>query len=141
MQPQLIDVLKRAHAYRGASFVEILQNCIVYNDGVFDQLNNKKIAAEHQLWVEHGQPLVFGKARDKGLRIKPGTLQLEVIQIGEQGLSIDDVLVHDETDVMLATLLTRGQGPQWPTPLGVLYCDATATPASARCFKHADNSR
>jgi 2-oxoglutarate ferredoxin oxidoreductase subunit beta len=126
-QAQLIGVLKRAHGFRGASFVEILQNCIVYNDGIFQQLSDKKILAEHQLWVEHGQPLLFGKEKDKGLRIKPGRLELEVIQLGQDGLTIDDVLVHDETDPMLATLLARLDQNQFPTPLGVLYCDPAET--------------
>jgi 2-oxoglutarate ferredoxin oxidoreductase subunit beta len=126
-QVQLIELLKRAHAFRGTSFVEILQNCIVYNDGIYEHLTDKKIQAEHQLWVEHGKPLLFGQEQDKGLRIKPGRLELEVIQLGHDGLSVDDILIHDETDPILATMLARLDKTQFPTPLGVLYCDPAET--------------
>jgi len=68
----LVGVLERAHAHRGASFVEVFQNCVVFNDGVFDNFTAKEIAPEAQLPVEHGKPLLFGKSRDKGLRLVPG---------------------------------------------------------------------
>ncbi|MDP6953845.1 MAG: 2-oxoacid:ferredoxin oxidoreductase subunit beta, partial [Alphaproteobacteria bacterium] len=66
-------VLSAAHAHRGASFVEIYQNCIVYNDDVFADFTARDVAAERQLLVEHGKPLIFGAKRDKGLRFAPGT--------------------------------------------------------------------
>lgn len=127
MQPSLAAVLQRARAFEGTGFVEILQNCIVYNDAIFDPLTDKKTAADNQLWLQHGQPLVFGANGDKGLRLRPGKLQLEAVQLGDHGITEDDVLVHDETDAMLATLLANLSGPQWPTPLGVLYCEPAPT--------------
>ena len=122
-QAPLVDVLKRAHAHRGASFVEVFQNCVVYNDGVFDAFTEKSVAAEQQLHVEHGQPLRFGKAQPRGLRLVPGKLELEVVTLGERGLGEADLLVHDETNRALAALLAALQPPAFPMALGVLYCD------------------
>src|SRR5437879_10459621 len=99
-QPHLIGVLKRAHAHRGASFIEILQNCVVFNDAVFEHITGKEVAPDAQVLVEHGKPLVFGKSKEKGLRLKSGTLELEVVPA-----TAPDVLVHDETNRALAQLL------------------------------------
>ena len=121
-QKHLPVVLKRAHAYRGAAFVEIFQNCIVYNDGVFGAFTDRKVAAEAQIHVEHGQPLIFGAARDKGLRLVPSGLDLEVVRLGENGVTEADVLVHDETNRALAVMLAAMEAPSRPVALGVLYC-------------------
>ncbi|MEX0758458.1 MAG: 2-oxoacid:ferredoxin oxidoreductase subunit beta [Tistlia sp.] len=121
-QKQLPEVLKRAHGHRGASFVEIFQNCIVYNDGAFEHFTARDVVEEMQIYVEHGRPLVFGKNRDKGLRLKPGSIALEVVELGAEGPEAAGVLVHDETDRMLATLLA-GLQPPLPVAIGVLYCD------------------
>ena len=122
-QQHLPEVLKRAHAHRGTSFVEIFQNCIVYNDAIFSDFTDKAVAADTQLQVEHGKPLIFGEGRDKGLRVKPGSLRLEVVRPGQDGVGVDDLLVHDETDRMMATALAAMQPPEFPMALGVLYCD------------------
>lgn len=122
-QPHLIGVLKRAHAHRGASFVEIFQNCVVYNDGVFDEFTERSVAPERQLLVEHGQPLVWGKASRRGLRLRPQSLELEVVTLGEHGITEADVLVHDETNRTLAALLASLAPPAYPEVLGVLYCN------------------
>ncbi|NIR43475.1 MAG: 2-oxoacid:ferredoxin oxidoreductase subunit beta, partial [Gemmatimonadetes bacterium] len=71
---------------------------IVFNDDAFADFTDRKIADEMQVHVQHGSPLLFGKEMKKGLRVKPGTLRLEVVTVGEDGVSADDVLVHDETD-------------------------------------------
>ncbi len=120
-QKELPGILARAHAHKGASFVEIYQNCIVYNDAVFDAFTDKAHAADNQLWVEHGKPMLFGKDRQKGLRIKPGRLALEVVTVGQDGISMDDVLVHDETDKALAHMLLGLEQPAFPVVLGVVY--------------------
>ena len=122
LQKHLPEVLIRAARHRGASFVEILQNCIVYNDNVFGAITDRAIAEEAQIHVVHGEPLVFGKERSKGLRLKPGGLELEVVTLGE-GPGEDDLLRHDETSRPLATLLAAMQPPTLPLALGVLYCD------------------
>jgi 2-oxoglutarate ferredoxin oxidoreductase subunit beta len=118
--PQLIEVLKRAHQHQGASFVEIFQNCIVFNDAVFEAFTNKKVAPEEQLYVEHGKPMLFGKDRTRGIRLDPKKLALDVVTIGENGVTEADVLVHDETNRTLATMLV---GLERPVAVGVLYCE------------------
>jgi 2-oxoglutarate ferredoxin oxidoreductase subunit beta len=125
-QKRLPEVLKRAHAHKGASFVEIYQNCIVYNDGTFDYFTRREKATEAQIHVEHGQPLIFGERRDKGLRAKPGSFELEVVRLGENGVGEADLLVHDEANRMLATMLVGLRPPEFPKALGVLYCDPMA---------------
>ena len=122
-QAQMPGILKRAHAHRGTSFVEIFQNCIVYNDGVHDAFADRSVAAEMQVHAEHGKPLVLGKDRGKGLRLRPGALELEVVKLGEDGAAEADILVHDETNRTLATMLAAMQPPHMPVALGVLYCD------------------
>ncbi len=122
-QKRLVDTLTRAHQHRGASFVEVFQNCVVFNDDVFADFTSRDLASDNQLHVEHGKPLVFGKDNAKGLRIKPGTLALEVVEVGEDGVAHSDVLVHDERDKALAGLLAAMQPPVFPMALGVLYCN------------------
>jgi 2-oxoglutarate ferredoxin oxidoreductase subunit beta len=116
-------VLKQAHAHRGASFIEVFQNCVVFNDGVFDNFTTKEAAPDNQLHLEHGLPLLFGRERQKGLRLKPGRLELEVVTLGEGGFGLDDVLVHDQRNKVMAQMLAGLQPPEFPVALGVLYCD------------------
>ncbi len=111
------SVLEAAHGFEGASFVEIYQNCIVYNDGVFNSFTEKDKAADTQLRVEHGKPLVFGAGGSKGLAFDSKTLALKVVD-AKAGLS--DVLVHDETNRTLAQLLLTMQQPEFPVALGVI---------------------
>ncbi|HEX9581691.1 MAG TPA: 2-oxoacid:ferredoxin oxidoreductase subunit beta [Gemmatimonadales bacterium] len=123
LTPHLIAVLKRARGYRGASFVEVFQNCVVYNDDVFADFTEKSVAPEAQLHVEHGKPLLFGAGKKKGLLLRPGTLDLEVVTVGDGGVAEQNILVHDEKNRILATLLLSLQPPAFPMVLGVLYCD------------------
>ncbi|HLW28241.1 MAG TPA: 2-oxoacid:ferredoxin oxidoreductase subunit beta, partial [Kiloniellales bacterium] len=122
-QKRMPEILKRARAHRGTAMVEILQNCIVYNDGVFDTFAARDVAAERQLHLEHGQPLIFGGERDKGLRLKPGTLCPEVVSLADVPES--ELLVHDETDPLLANLLASLE-PPFPVAFGVLYAASRA---------------
>jgi 2-oxoglutarate ferredoxin oxidoreductase subunit beta len=119
-QGPLVEVLKRAHAHRGASFVEVFQNCLVFNDGVFDDFADRAVAEERQLHVEHGRPLVFGKDRQKGLRLDPASLALEVVALGDGGVTLGEIVVHDETNRALAGMLGALE-PPGPVALGVLY--------------------
>jgi len=123
LQAHLVGVLERAHAHRGASFVEVFQNCVVFNDGAFDSFTAKDGAAETQLHVEHGKPLVFGARKDRGLRLKPGKLELEVVTLSEGGGMPSELLVHDETNRALAHLLVALEPPAFPVALGVIYCN------------------
>ncbi len=128
---QLPGTLTRAHEHKGASFVEIFQNCIVYNDDVFASFTDKSVAADMQIHVEHGKPLIFGKDQNKGLRLNTKTLKLEIVVIGENGVTEDDILVHDETNRSLANLLVALQPPEFPVVLGVIYCDPAPSFESA----------
>jgi len=112
----LQEIVKRAHAHKGAAFVEILQNCNVFNDGAFDQVTDKATKADHTVVLEHGKPLVFGKNRDKGIVLK--NLQPEVVTLGN-GITEADCLVHDEHSPMLGMVLSQLRAPQYPTPIGV----------------------
>jgi len=126
-QSHLIEVLKQAHAHAGASFVEIFQNCIVFNDGTFADFTDRSVASDTQLLVEHGRPLRFGAELEMGLRLDPASLKLEVIRPGEDRTTDEDVLVHDETSRPLATMLAALEPPGFPMALGVLYRDPAPT--------------
>ena len=120
---ELGQLFAQAHAHKGASFVEILQNCVVYNDGTFGSFTGKAAAPEMQLHVRQGQRLLYGKARNKGLRFNSQTLQIEAVVLGENGVTESDVLIHDERSRILATLLCALRPPLFPEILGVIYRD------------------
>ena len=111
--PHMSSVLKRAAAHKGAAFVEIWQNCVVFNDGAFDEWAEKEVRDERLLKLEHGKPLIYGKAKDKGLRIGAGfTL--------EMGAS-DGAVMHDESrDNLSLALALASLEPPWPQVMGVL---------------------
>jgi 2-oxoglutarate ferredoxin oxidoreductase subunit beta len=125
--PHLVGVLRRAHDHKGASFVEVFQNCVVFNDGVFDNFTTKDVAADNQLHLEHGLPLLFGKDRQRGLRLRPGKLELEVVTLGQNGIGLDDILVHDEKNLVMAQMLAGLEPPGFPVALGVLYCNPASS--------------
>jgi 2-oxoglutarate ferredoxin oxidoreductase subunit beta len=116
-QKHLGETLKRAHNHRGAAFVEILQNCNIFNDGAFNDLTDKAIKADHQLVLENGKPLIFGKNRDKGIRMNGQ--RAEVVTLGD-GVTEKDLVVHDETNRALAFMLANFEPPM-PAPIGVFY--------------------
>jgi 2-oxoglutarate ferredoxin oxidoreductase subunit beta len=122
-QDHMPGVLSRAAAHKGCSFVEIIQNCIVYNDGAFDSFAEKDVKDDQQLELQHGKPMIFGKAKNKGIHFNPKSMSLEVIEIGKDGKTLDDVIVHDETNRMLAVMLCQLEQPNFPVPIGVLYCN------------------
>lgn len=112
----LQDVLLRAYQHKGTAFVEILQNCNIFNDGAFAQLTDKETKNDAQLVLEHGQPLLFGKNKNKGICLRNGKPQL--VEVGKDATEAE-LLVHDETDSGLAFLLSQLSGPEFPTPIGV----------------------
>ena len=110
--------LKRAAEHKGTAFIEVYQNCNVFNDGAWKYATEKASKAENTIELEHGKPLIFGKDRDKGIRLNG--LEPEVVELGK-GISEDDLLFHDERSVepSLAYLLTRLRFPEFPEPIGV----------------------
>ena len=124
---QLPKLFVRAKEHKGASFVEVLQNCIVYADGIFAEFTQKSMVEEKQIAVEHGKPLLFGKDRNKGIRLKPGRMEIEVVTVGAGGIEEKDILVHDETNRAAASLLGAMAYPDFPVAIGVLYCKPAPT--------------
>jgi 2-oxoglutarate/2-oxoacid ferredoxin oxidoreductase subunit beta len=120
--PHLGGVLKAAQEHKGTAFVEIFQNCPVFNDGAYGFLTDKATKAETQLRMEHGKPLLFGKDMKRGIRFDARNARLEVVTVGENGVAEADVLVHDahRDDPTLAFMLASlADKPGFPTPIGV----------------------
>jgi 2-oxoglutarate ferredoxin oxidoreductase subunit beta len=114
----LQDILKRAHEHPGGAFVEILQNCNIFNDGAWESLTDRATKADTMLLLEHGKPLIFGKSRDKGVKLGAAG-RLEVVTLGN-GVTEADLLVHDETNRALAYMLAHLENP---TPIGVFHAE------------------
>ena len=126
----LPDVLKAAHAHQGAAFIEIFQNCIVYNKDVFDDFAKPKGAEQQQLWLAPGEPMLFGSEKSggiKGLRMNSATLSLEVVDVVDGDWEAAGVLVHDASNRTLAHMLVELPFGEFPMPLGVIYDDPAPT--------------
>ena len=116
-------MLLRAHQHKGASFLEIYQNCNIFNDATFEIFTEKSSKAEETLFLEHGKPLVFGASQNKGIRLDGFTPTVVSL---ENGYSASDLWVHDERDMYKAQILVRMfDDPKMPThlprPFGVFY--------------------
>jgi 2-oxoglutarate ferredoxin oxidoreductase subunit beta len=111
------DVLLRAAEHRGATLVEIAQNCLIFNDGAWNHLTDPDSKTENVLFLEHGQAMRFGKKREKGIRLNG--LHPEVVDVAEVGE--ERLLVHDEKaeEPTMAYFLSRMGPPNFPTPVGV----------------------
>ena len=115
----LQSMIKRSSEHKGTSFIEIYQNCNIFNDGAFSELTDKEIKAETQLILDNDKPMIFGKEMNKGIRLDG--LKPEVVEIGKK-FTIDDLIVHDESDKVLSMMLSElTYDNKFPTPLGVLY--------------------
>ena len=119
----LQTMLQRAHQHKGTSFLEIYQNCNIFNDGAFEIFTEKSSKPDETLFLEQDKPLIFGSEGNKGLRLDG--FQPQVVTIGE-GYSIDDLWIHDEHDIYKAQILTRihdnpGRPGHLPRPFGVFY--------------------
>jgi len=120
------DVMEQAANHSGASVVEVLQNCVIFNNKAHDAITNREWREDRTIILEHGKPMIFGKNRDKGIRFN-GT-KLEVVTIGENGITENDLLIHDETteDNGIHTMLARMKGDM-PIALGVIRAVKKAT--------------
>jgi 2-oxoglutarate/2-oxoacid ferredoxin oxidoreductase subunit beta len=119
-QQHLKETLRKAAAHQGSAYIEILQNCNIFNDGAWETITEKEARSEQVVQLEHGKPLIFGKNRDKGIRLVG--LDLEVVALGN-GITEKDLLVHDEhnPNPVYAFALSRMDSlPGFPTPIGVL---------------------
>ena len=109
-----------AEKHDGLSMIEILQNCVIFNDKVHAEITRKETKLDNQIILEHGQPMLFGAERNKGLRLNG--LDLEVVTLGENGITEADILVHDEAlaNPTLHFMLARMTLPEHPIAMGVI---------------------
>lgn len=113
------DIMERAAMHDGCSVVEVLQNCMIFNDKAHAAITDREVRDDRTIVLEHGKPMIFGKNRDKGLRFNGRNF--EVVTIGENGITVNDLMVHDETteDTGIHMSLARMHG-DLPVALGVI---------------------
>ena len=141
--PHLGVVLKGAAEHKGSALVEVFQNCPVFNDGAYNFLTDKAVKAETQLRMEHGKPLLFGKDGRKGIRFDGRTASLQVVAVGEGGVTEADILVHDahREDPTLAFMLANlDLTPGFPTPVGI-FRDVRRPTADELTWKLIDEAK
>ncbi len=114
----LVATLDRAAKHHGTSFVEVYQNCIVYNDNAFTGFADKSVRPDHTIALEHGQPMIFGKEQNRGIKLNGTRPEVVDLRAGNE----HDVLVHDERrdDPTIAFILAQMEHPEFPVPLGVI---------------------
>lgn len=114
------EILELAEEHKGTSVVEILQNCVIFNDKTHGYYTDKAEKLDRQLVLRHGEPMIFGKENDKGIVLNG--MKLKVVKIGENGVKEEDLLVHDafEKSPFLHWMLINMKGPEYPIALGVI---------------------
>jgi 2-oxoglutarate ferredoxin oxidoreductase subunit beta len=126
--PGVVDVLKAAHYHKGASVCEILQNCVIFNNGAYDAVYTKEGRAKNAIYVKHGEPLIFGENHEFGL-VQDG-FGLKIVKIGENGITEKDILVHDahcEDNTLQLKLAMMDVNDGFPVALGVIRDVAAPT--------------
>jgi len=125
--PLMTKIMFEAAKHDGTSVVEIMQNCIVFNDKAHEEVTNRLTKEDNQLIVEHGKPMIFGKEKDKGM-VFDGT-KLKIVKIGENGVTLNDILIHDaySKDPAIHRMLLRMMPPEYPMVLGVIRSVAAET--------------
>ncbi|HEX9775749.1 MAG TPA: 2-oxoacid:ferredoxin oxidoreductase subunit beta [Actinomycetota bacterium] len=115
----LTTILKEAAAHQGSAFVEIYQNCNIFNDGAFEMVTGREFKAANQIRLEHGKPIRFGGEDERGVRMTPqGQLEIvDVVKVGEENLLVHDA--HREDPALAFQLAHLATGPTMPTPIGV----------------------
>jgi 2-oxoglutarate ferredoxin oxidoreductase subunit beta len=116
----MTEVMKQAYLHEGFSVVEVLQNCVIFNDKTHADITSKETKLNNQILLEHGKPILFGENNSKGLRLNG--LDLKVVTIGENGISEEDILVHDASakSNVLHNLLIQMKLPEFPIAMGVI---------------------
>ena len=119
-QKMMKEVIQKAAEHKGTSLVEVLQNCVIFNNKVHSEITGKDVRLDHQIYLEHGKPMVFGANRDKGL-IRVGS-KLVVVEIGKNGITERDLLVHnaEDPDDTMHYMLSRLTQPEYPVAMGVI---------------------
>ena len=122
----MTDMMIEADKHIGISFVEVYQNCVIFNDKAHDVYTNRQTRDENTLYVEHGKKMIFGKEKNKGIKLNG--FNLEVVTIGENGVGEDDLVTHDVHNPILAfQLLEHSNPPEFPMVIGVLYQQEKST--------------
>jgi 2-oxoglutarate/2-oxoacid ferredoxin oxidoreductase subunit beta len=120
------EVFIQAARHKGTALIEILQNCVIFNDAIHAEITSKELRSENQLYLEHGKPMLFGKNKEFGL-IQEGT-HFKVVKIGENGITEKDILIHNalDHDDTRDYMLVRMSRPNFPIAMGVIRsCEAT----------------
>lgn len=120
-------ILTESAQFKGTSVVEVLQNCVIYNDKAHGYLTDKVHKEDRQLILEHGKPMIYGKDRDKGIVLDG--MRLKTVTIGENGITEDDILVHDahSKSPLLHLLIGNMAYPEFPVALGIIRKVETET--------------
>ena len=116
----MAEMIDRAAGHKGLAFIEVYQNCPIFNDGAFSNLTEKDTKDDNVLYLEDGKPMIFGKDKDKGIKLEG--LHPVIIDLNDPKNSIDDVIVHSETDdgqIRAFILSHLTDNPELPTPVGV----------------------
>lgn len=113
------EIMVEAHKHKGVALIEVLQDCDIFNQGIWSELTKRSNRAENTITLKHGEPLIYGEKRDKGLRLKG--LELEKVDLNDKSLDRSQILVHDalRPDPTLAFKLATLEYPAWPYPLGI----------------------
>lgn len=121
------ECLLESALHDGCSVVEVLQNCVIFNDGTHNAYAAKEVRDDRTIVLKHGEPMIFGKNKDKGIVLEG--MKLKVVTLGENGVTEKDLLVHDETEITtgLHMLLADMKGPDFPVALGVIRKVADTT--------------
>jgi len=114
------QIYLEAAKHKGTSVVEVLQNCVIFNDGIHETVTGKEVRDDRTLILKHGEPMIFGKVNDKGL-ILDG-LKLKMVKLGENGVTEKNILVHDATEPNpgIQYMLANMRYPEYPVALGVI---------------------
>ncbi len=114
---EMSTIFIESHKFKGTSLIEVLQNCVIFNDGCFKNVTDKEVKEDQQIYLEHGKPMIFGKEKNKGLVLNG--LKINVVTIGENGITHEDLLVHNakEQDPTLHQMLVR---MKYPVATGII---------------------
>jgi 2-oxoglutarate ferredoxin oxidoreductase subunit beta len=116
----MTEIMLEASRHHGTSLLEIMQNCVIFNDKIHAEFTARDTRDDNQIYLKHGEPMIFGAEKNKGLVLEKG--RLKAVTIGENGYTMDDILVHDvkEADDTIHYMLARMSLPELPVAMGVI---------------------
>jgi len=132
-------IYKRGMAHKGTAFIEVYQDCNIFNHKAWFYASQKETMPESTIKVEHGKPLIFGTDREKGIRFNNG--HPEVVTIGKDGVTEADLIVHNETDMFLANMYAQMSYPEFPEPMGILHADPSKPTYNDLLYQQLDEAK